>query len=81
MNGQNSNAGGNWRPGNFNERNNHEKFSLRNRSGCALPVEGDFGLEHLVLRRWRAGAHWRGTGVLRVAQPHGPGRLMVAGEG
>jgi len=51
MNGQNSNAGGNWRPGNFNERNNHEKFSLRNRYGCALPVEGDFGLEHLVLRR------------------------------
>jgi len=47
-------------PGNFNVRNNHEKFSLRNRSGCALPVEGDFGLDQLWAR-WRSSARCGAT--------------------
>ena len=70
--------GFNSSPGNFNERNNHEKFSLRNRFGRALPLEGHLGLEHLVLRRWHAGAHRHGTGVLGLAQPRGPGGVTVA---
>ena len=62
-------------PGNFDEGKNHEKLSLRHWPDRAVSVEGDFGLEHLGLRRGRAGVNWRGEGVLCVAQPRGPGRV------
>jgi len=57
--------GFNSSPGNFNERKNHEKFSVLNRSGRALPVEGDFGLDQL-LARWRSSARYEcfGSGAI-----------------
>jgi hypothetical protein len=64
-------------PGILNERKNHEESWMSPRSDRVLSAEAHFGLDHLVLRRWRVDVGSGGTGRLGLAQSCGPEQVKV----